>query len=532
MDTRDSLFRAVLNAPDDDLPRLVYADFLDESGDPDRAEFIRVQCRLAKSTPADADHFDLKEREAELQLILDDRLLAEEPPLPDGHRWQSPRRGFVDRVVYSNRGANCPLDQIADELDHIATLAPLCGLWAGDGLNNRLPQLFSLPVCRRLSYLFVDHILYSRSADEHVGALAAAENLGNLRELELSFLRLTANGWAALGRSPHLARLTHVDANLASGGTLNLFQAATWRESIERLSFMNGNQFTDVAGTTAFPNLSALHLSDHDLTPRLTEYLNAPDHCPQLASLSLLGGMYDLPAAATPVGALERPIRALSLSRPNLLESGLSAVLQSPGVRAVRSLSLSHPWVNADGFRAFADCHLPELRELELGHPFDGESLRWLAESPMWNTVTTARLNGYGSTAKGTDWAEFFRRLRAPRLRHLSIGGLKLQSRGGLALAENRSLTNLRKLVVAGCGLGERAGKAILTAPQFQGLLILHLGSNGLNSKAVQPLADPTVLPHAVRVNLMGNAAISPAVTDQLQRRAGVRVVSPLSLPR
>jgi uncharacterized protein (TIGR02996 family) len=35
--------------PDDDTPRLVYADWLEDNGDPDRATFIRVQCELARS---------------------------------------------------------------------------------------------------------------------------------------------------------------------------------------------------------------------------------------------------------------------------------------------------------------------------------------------------------------------------------------------------------------------------------------------------------------------------------------------------
>jgi uncharacterized protein (TIGR02996 family) len=32
---------------DDDTPRLVYADWLDERGEEARAEFIRLQCRMA-----------------------------------------------------------------------------------------------------------------------------------------------------------------------------------------------------------------------------------------------------------------------------------------------------------------------------------------------------------------------------------------------------------------------------------------------------------------------------------------------------
>lgn len=38
--------QAVYASPDDDLPRLVFADNLNESGEPERAELIRVQCRL------------------------------------------------------------------------------------------------------------------------------------------------------------------------------------------------------------------------------------------------------------------------------------------------------------------------------------------------------------------------------------------------------------------------------------------------------------------------------------------------------
>lgn len=44
--TDAALLRAVLSAPDDDLPRLVIADWWDENGQPERAEFCRVQCEM------------------------------------------------------------------------------------------------------------------------------------------------------------------------------------------------------------------------------------------------------------------------------------------------------------------------------------------------------------------------------------------------------------------------------------------------------------------------------------------------------
>ena len=43
-----SILYAIRLQPDEDTVRLVYADWLDEHGQPERAEFIRVQCELAK----------------------------------------------------------------------------------------------------------------------------------------------------------------------------------------------------------------------------------------------------------------------------------------------------------------------------------------------------------------------------------------------------------------------------------------------------------------------------------------------------
>jgi uncharacterized protein (TIGR02996 family) len=50
-DEREAFLNAIFDAPDDDLPRLVFADWLDERGESDWAELIRCQCqeRLAPS---------------------------------------------------------------------------------------------------------------------------------------------------------------------------------------------------------------------------------------------------------------------------------------------------------------------------------------------------------------------------------------------------------------------------------------------------------------------------------------------------
>lgn len=43
-----TLIRSVCISPADDTPRLVFADWLDEHDQPERAEFIRLQCRIAE----------------------------------------------------------------------------------------------------------------------------------------------------------------------------------------------------------------------------------------------------------------------------------------------------------------------------------------------------------------------------------------------------------------------------------------------------------------------------------------------------
>ena len=61
----DGFLNAIRARPDDDEPRLVYADWLDEAGDP-LAQLIRVQCRRARLSPHDPDWVKLGQDESAL----------------------------------------------------------------------------------------------------------------------------------------------------------------------------------------------------------------------------------------------------------------------------------------------------------------------------------------------------------------------------------------------------------------------------------------------------------------------------------
>lgn len=44
MDQQEAFLRAIAAAPDDDVTRLVYADWLEEHGELRKAEFLRLEC--------------------------------------------------------------------------------------------------------------------------------------------------------------------------------------------------------------------------------------------------------------------------------------------------------------------------------------------------------------------------------------------------------------------------------------------------------------------------------------------------------
>jgi uncharacterized protein (TIGR02996 family) len=90
----DAFLRAIREDPEDDTPRLVYADWLEERGDP-RGEFIRVQCRLARTAPGDK-RAALQQHERRLLERHQDEWLGSLRPLLTGWTF---RRGFLDAMT-------------------------------------------------------------------------------------------------------------------------------------------------------------------------------------------------------------------------------------------------------------------------------------------------------------------------------------------------------------------------------------------------------------------------------------------------
>jgi uncharacterized protein (TIGR02996 family) len=101
----DALYGAIVDRREDDTPRLVYADWLDDHGHADRAAFIRIQIELARMTPAERMASPLIELEETLLQRHEEQWFTNAVPeslrrhfFQDGDHKPIFRRGFLDEV--------------------------------------------------------------------------------------------------------------------------------------------------------------------------------------------------------------------------------------------------------------------------------------------------------------------------------------------------------------------------------------------------------------------------------------------------
>ncbi len=137
MSDEAALLKAIIANADEDTPRLAYADWLDEnnpdetpspsSGPSARAEFIRVQCRLAAGAFDDPDYPELLEREHDLADWLNVHAPNSDPELEllsypqsfDTGAWGDYQRGFLEVVCFDEYGddAEGTIEEIVDTLE-------------------------------------------------------------------------------------------------------------------------------------------------------------------------------------------------------------------------------------------------------------------------------------------------------------------------------------------------------------------------------------------------------------------------------
>jgi uncharacterized protein (TIGR02996 family) len=209
MNAEDGFLQDILAHPDDDAPRLVFADWLDENGDPERAEFIRVQIRRLR-TPLAEDYANedeisaLRRREG---YLLAKQQAAWRDRLKTGQVELKLVRGFVEGVLataeqWQRVGRKV---QAASPVRHLKLF----------GAGKKLAALLKSPTLDRLTRLDLNG---NELGDDGVRAVAGCERLAGLTRLDLANNKLTDAGAQALALSAHLANLTVLDLSVNGVG--------------------------------------------------------------------------------------------------------------------------------------------------------------------------------------------------------------------------------------------------------------------------------------------------------------------------
>jgi uncharacterized protein (TIGR02996 family) len=228
MSERDALFAAILADPADDVSRLVFADWLEETARPiavARARFIRLQIELARGVPDD----QFPHRAAEITTALAALAarwarawLAELPPRAAKAAWaqrlgaRAFRRGFVD-------GVTLPADVFRQAAPVLFDTLPLTELHL-HGAARDVTALLAGPHLRRLRAV---RLSGNWPGDRLVRRLAKCPDLGAVRELDLSRCRLTDTGALDLVRAPALEKLTSLRLAWNRLGVFGLDELAT-----------------------------------------------------------------------------------------------------------------------------------------------------------------------------------------------------------------------------------------------------------------------------------------------------------------
>jgi uncharacterized protein (TIGR02996 family) len=449
---------------DDDTPRLVYADWLAENGQDERAEFIRVQVERARLPAWGADQVRLRLREQELLKRHGEEWLAELPAV-EGAKWEGFRRGIVAEVSFASYEAMranahacravAPVEAVTVRWPRkreagpagapIAELREL-SLTGKPSSENEILRLAGSPQLSTLRCLTARGLWA-----EGLGLLVASPHLARLKALRLPSNTLGNAGIRALSRAPSLTALEELD--LSGRGVSERYN----EDPLVRVPGMES-----LARWEGLKGVRSLTLSGNELgRPGLRALLRSP-HAVALKELTLRAGRLDGTAMAELGDA--RPglrLETLDLGENVLKELGAEYVATAPCLRELKVLRLDRCEVPLTGARVLLKkaAFLGGLRLLDVGHNHFG-------------------LDGLGALLE-----------RQPPLHTLLMRDNDLFDKGAALLAGSPASDALLEVDLSQNGLGDAAALALGESAHLRGLLVLRLADNRISESAAATLA-------------------------------------------
>jgi uncharacterized protein (TIGR02996 family) len=313
MDYEHSFVQAVRENPADETARLIFADYLEDLGDP-RCELIRLQVQIARLPPGDPARRDLDLRETDLLERYADEWTAPLQALGvEGLSSRCFQRGLIERVrisgdAFLNHGAEIcrqspalyclELRKAGPALFSLAALPLPPQITALDLRSNRLDirEIHHLASARWLPQITSLSLALNELTDSGLSALASA-HWPALTHLNLSVNRIQRAGVEALGRRGTTPALTTLLLNanpIGDEGLVTLARsplAANLRELDVGSCGLTSTGVRGLAGTPLLANLESLVLRGNGLGTEAHEALPVFLRAPRLKRLDLRGAI-------------------------------------------------------------------------------------------------------------------------------------------------------------------------------------------------------------------------------------------------
>lgn len=361
----DAFLRAIIEEPDDDVPRLVFADFLEERGNP-RGTFIRAQCQRARLAPHDPQWKDLLAQEAALMNVEWSKPFAR---MVDELEY---RRGFVEHVAMA--GAD-----FVKHADRLFRQTPVRSLRLSR-LDSRLLQIASSPHLAKVRSLDLNHnsdAVGSRALRQ----LGQSPFVAALESLHLWGCQMGPAGAEALASGRHWTRLASVDLTgnaIGEPGAACLSASASLAGLREVNLANNALQTTGAAALAAAANFRPTHLN--------------------LATNSI-GNDGVIAIANSPSMTC---LRWLILQSNTISNRAVEAIANSPYLSQLEHLNLESNRINDRGIQALAEATtLPALVYLNVANnEFGPVAAKALASSPHFPNMRQLVLGQHSGVSK------------------------------------------------------------------------------------------------------------------------------------
>lgn len=435
MNEENAFLAAIIAQPDDTTTRLVFADWLEEHGDPDRAAFIRLQIQQSHLAEEDPACEEIQHQTCPLFEKNKSKWLADLPAwLQQEVSAHNFTRGFLSNF-------NKTAAKVARIPQRVWAGHPIQELALHD-IAGRLNRVLALPHLNGIrDLMFLDSLTNSDWK-----ALATCPNLTGVREL--SVLKAGNPVLAALARCPSLRGLTQ----LYLGGDF------------------------DNKGIAALTKTGAANLGR---LKRLT--LDSPNIGPGTAT-SL---------ATTPALAGLEGLQIGSEESGQIGDSGAAALANSPHLAGLRDVWLLYQGIGSSGACAFAKTrHMTGLRKLRLyANPLGPDGVRALVNGP-WTELTELHLEGCELEDDSMEALAESGRLTA--LTELNLAGNRIGPNGVKALCCAKWLRSLVGLTLCGNPIGDAGvlmlckNKVLKKLKTLHALMIYEYWGNKFSREAIE----------------------------------------------